>query len=68
MRAQQQQMQQLTAQEMASRSMSASYRRSPSPVRVQPFSTTAIMQLSEKIRTEDQFSTAIPVRMLTPNQ
>ncbi|KOB78100.1 Ecto-NOX disulfide-thiol exchanger 1 [Operophtera brumata] len=59
-RAQQQQMQQLSAQEMASRSMSASYRRSPSPVRVQPFSTTAIVQLSEKIKSEELFANSIP--------
>lgn len=62
MRAQQQQLQQLTAQEMASRCMSASYRRSPSPVRVQPFSTSGIMQLAEKIKNEEYFASSIPVR------
>ncbi|KAL0822624.1 hypothetical protein ABMA28_004657 [Loxostege sticticalis] len=61
MRVQQQQMQQLTAQqEMASRSMAASYRRSPSPARIQPFSNPAMVQLVEKIKNEEHFASALP--------
>lgn len=57
-------MQQLSAQEVASRSMTASYRRSPSPVRAQPYSTTAVVQLAEKIKNEEHFANAIPVSFL----
>lgn len=65
MRVQQQQMQQLTAQqEMASRSMAASYRRSPSPARIQPFSNPAMVQLVEKIKNEEHFASALPVSKL----
>lgn len=38
-----------------------SARRSPSPARVQPFSNAAIGQLSEKIKSEEQFYTSLPV-------
>lgn len=63
MRVQQAQMQQLSAQqEMATRSLSvSSYRRSPSPLRVQPFSSTAMLQLGEKIKNEEHFANALPV-------
>ncbi|XP_075978640.1 ecto-NOX disulfide-thiol exchanger 2-like isoform X2 [Anticarsia gemmatalis] len=60
LRVQQQQMQQLNAQqEMVSRTM-GSYRRSPSPTRVQPFSNASMVQLSEKIKSEENFSTSLP--------
>lgn len=60
LRAQQAQMQQLTAQqELANRSI-ASYRRSPSPVRIQPFSNAAIVQLVEKIKNEEHFPNTLP--------
>ncbi|XP_059053730.1 ecto-NOX disulfide-thiol exchanger 2-like [Achroia grisella] len=61
LRAQQAQMQQLTAQqELATRSVAAPYRRSPSPVRIQPFSNAAIVQLVEKIKNEEHFSNTLP--------
>ncbi|KAI5645453.1 RNA recognition motif domain-containing protein [Phthorimaea operculella] len=57
-RAQEQQMQQLTAQQQAlSRTM---YRRSPSPVRIQPFSNPAMVQLIEKIKNEEHFASTLP--------
>ncbi|XP_068618201.1 ecto-NOX disulfide-thiol exchanger 1-like isoform X2 [Battus philenor] len=34
--------------------------RSPSPMRIQPFSNAAIVQLSEKIKSEEQFSNSLP--------
>lgn len=49
---------------MASRSMAASYRRSPSPVRIQPFSNAAIVQLIEKIKNEEHFAGALPVSLV----
>ncbi|KAJ2944302.1 hypothetical protein O0L34_g18288 [Tuta absoluta] len=57
-RAQEQQMQQLTAQQQAlSRTM---FRRSPSPARIQPFSNPAMVQLIEKIKSEEQFASTLP--------
>ncbi|XP_028178561.1 ecto-NOX disulfide-thiol exchanger 2-like [Ostrinia furnacalis] len=47
-------------QDMASRSMAASYRRSPSPIRIQPFSNPAMVQLVEKIKNEEHFASALP--------
>lgn len=66
LRVQQQQMEHLNAQqEMVNRSMSMStYIRSPSPVRLQPFSNAAMVQLSEKIKSEEQFSSSLPVRKI----
>lgn len=64
MRIQHQQMQQMSAQqqEMSTQSASsASYPRSPSPVRVQIYSNNAVMQLYEKIKSEENFASAIPV-------
>lgn len=53
------QQQQLHAQqEIANRNIS-SYKRSPSPIRVQPFSNAAMLQLSEKIKSEEQFPDAV---------
>ncbi|GBP15415.1 Ecto-NOX disulfide-thiol exchanger 2 [Eumeta japonica] len=63
MRAQQAQLQHLnTQQEMSSRSSSVSHRRSrsPSPLRVQPFSNAMIVQLVEKLKNEEQFSSTLP--------
>ncbi|KAG6442236.1 ecto-NOX disulfide-thiol exchanger 2 isoform X2 [Manduca sexta] len=61
-RAQQAQIEQLSAQqEIASRSMSYDrLRRSPSPVRIQPFSNVAMLQLGEKIKNEEHFSSSVP--------
>ena len=60
-------MQQLTAQqEIASRSMGAYKQRSPSPIRIQPFSNVAIAQLAEKVKSEDQFSLTLPVSSVPP--
>ncbi|XP_023946149.2 ecto-NOX disulfide-thiol exchanger 2 isoform X2 [Bicyclus anynana] len=60
MRVQQQQMQQqMSVQEnMASRNMN--YRRSPSPVRIQVFSNAAMVQLGEKIKSEEHFASSLP--------
>lgn len=65
MRAQEQQMQQLAAQQQAlgASSRGMGYDRSPSPVRIQPFSNGAILQLAEKIKSEDNFATTLPVRI-----
>ncbi|XP_045495528.1 ecto-NOX disulfide-thiol exchanger 2-like [Colias croceus] len=61
LRMQQQQMQQLTAQQEAiANSHSINYPRSPSPLRIQPFSNAAIVQLAEKIKSEEQFSATLP--------
>ncbi|XP_013190791.1 ecto-NOX disulfide-thiol exchanger 2 isoform X2 [Amyelois transitella] len=64
MRQQQVQMQQLAQQEMARSSLGGglggNYRRSPSPVRIQPFSNAAIVQLNEKIKSEEHFASTIP--------
>ncbi|XP_047503603.1 ecto-NOX disulfide-thiol exchanger 1 isoform X2 [Pieris napi] len=56
----QQQMQQLSAQqELADNSMNFQPR-SPSPVRLQPFSNAAITQLAEKIKSEEAFAPTLP--------
>ncbi|CAG9793810.1 unnamed protein product [Diatraea saccharalis] len=61
LRVQQAQMQQLSAQQELVRSnTSSSYRRSPSPMRIQPFSNAAILQLVEKIKSEEQFANTLP--------
>ncbi|XP_041986220.1 ecto-NOX disulfide-thiol exchanger 2-like [Aricia agestis] len=59
LRVQQQQMQELNAQQEAISRRSHS-RRSPSPLRIQPFSNAAIVQLCEKIKAEDQFANTLP--------
>ncbi|CAH2091238.1 unnamed protein product [Euphydryas editha] len=59
-RLQQQQLQQLTAQQEAIASRNINYRRSPSPVRIQPFSSTAVVQLAEKIKNEEHFASTLP--------
>ncbi|XP_013172515.1 PREDICTED: ecto-NOX disulfide-thiol exchanger 2-like isoform X1 [Papilio xuthus] len=56
-RAQQAQMQ-LTSHPEANRAMT--YKRSPSPVRIQQFTNAAIVQLSEKIKSEEYFSISLP--------
>ncbi|CAG5025606.1 unnamed protein product [Parnassius apollo] len=58
LRAQQAQMQQLTAQQEASCKMN--YRRSPLPIRIQPFSNAAVVQLAEKIKNEEHFASSLP--------
>lgn len=65
MRAQEQQMQQLAAQQQAlgASSRSLVFDRSPSPVRIQPFSNGAIVQLAEKIKSEENFASTLPVRI-----
>ncbi|VVC90884.1 unnamed protein product [Leptidea sinapis] len=61
LRMQQQQMQQLNAQQEAlTTTRNMSYNHSPSPPRVQPFCTSAVMQISEKIKSEDQFAATLP--------
>ncbi|XP_026316825.1 ecto-NOX disulfide-thiol exchanger 2 [Hyposmocoma kahamanoa] len=62
LRAQEQQMQQLAAQQQAlgASSRGMTFERSPSPVRIQPFSNGAILQLAEKIKSEDNFATTLP--------
>ncbi|CAH2981264.1 unnamed protein product [Chilo suppressalis] len=61
LRVQQAQMQQLSAQqELVHSSSRSSYRRSPSPVRIQPFSNAAILQLVEKIKNEEHFASTLP--------
>ncbi|XP_053606436.1 ecto-NOX disulfide-thiol exchanger 2-like [Plodia interpunctella] len=63
LRQQQAQMQQLAQQEMATRTLGGlggGFRRSPSPVRIQPFSNAAIVQLNEKIKSEEHFASTIP--------
>ncbi|XP_032520574.2 ecto-NOX disulfide-thiol exchanger 2-like isoform X2 [Danaus plexippus] len=60
LRVQQQQMQQMSAQHEAMSNRNATYRRSPSPLRIQPFSATAIVQLTEKIKSEEHFATTLP--------
>ncbi|XP_063892879.1 ecto-NOX disulfide-thiol exchanger 2 [Helicoverpa armigera] len=65
LRAQQVQMQHLNAQqEMASRSISSygsdTRRRTPSPSRIQPYSNAAMVQLAEKLKNEEHFSTTLP--------
>lgn len=67
MRLQQQQIQQLTAQQEAIASRNMNYRRSPSPVRIQPFSNTAVVQLAEKIKSEEHFANTLPVSAETKN-
>lgn len=59
---QQQQLQQLSAQHeaLASTRGSGSYRRTPSPVRIQPYSS-AVIQLAEKIKNEEHFANTLPV-------
>lgn len=61
LRVQQAQMQQLNAQQEILNSTNE-YRQSPSPVRIQPYSNPAMVQLSEKIKSEEHFSSALPVR------
>lgn len=64
MRAQEQQMQQLAAQQQAlGASRGMGFDRSPSPVRIQPFSNGAIVQLAEKIKSEENFAATLPVRI-----
>lgn len=65
MRAQELQMQQLAAQQQAlgASSRGMGFDRSPSPVKIQPFSNGAIVQLAEKIKSEDNFATTLPVRI-----
>lgn len=63
LRVQQQQMQQLSAQQEAMASRNMNYRRSPSPVRIQPFSNAAVVQLAEKIKSEEHFPTTLPVNI-----
>lgn len=62
MRAQEQQMQQLAAQQQAlgASSRGMGFDRSPSPVRIQPFSNGAIVQLAEKIKSEENFASTLP--------
>ncbi|KAM3966308.1 ecto-NOX disulfide-thiol exchanger 1 [Aphomia sociella] len=62
LRAQQAQMQQLTAQqELASRNIGMPYRRSPSPI-IQPFSNAQMIdQLVENIKNEEHFSSSLPI-------
>ncbi|XP_037869835.1 ecto-NOX disulfide-thiol exchanger 2 isoform X1 [Bombyx mori] len=59
LRVQQAQMQQLNAQQEILNSTNE-YRQSPSPVRIQPYSNPAMVQLSEKIKSEEHFSSALP--------
>lgn len=61
MRAQQAQMQQLNAQNEISNRATTTYRRSPSPIRIQPFSNAALVQLAEKLKNEEHFYTTLPV-------
>ncbi|XP_026486988.1 ecto-NOX disulfide-thiol exchanger 2-like [Vanessa tameamea] len=60
LRVQQQQIQQLTAQHEAIASRNMNYHRSPSPVRIQPFSNAAVVQLAEKIKNEEHFPSTLP--------
>ncbi|CAH0584204.1 unnamed protein product [Chrysodeixis includens] len=60
LRAQQAQMQQLNAQQEISNRSATTYRRSPSPVRIQPFSNAALVQLAEKLKNEEHFYTTLP--------
>lgn len=60
MRAQQAQMQQLNAQNEISNRATTTYRRSPSPIRIQPFSNAALVQLAEKLKNEEHFYTTLP--------
>ncbi|KAL4703278.1 hypothetical protein ACJJTC_015410 [Scirpophaga incertulas] len=63
LRAQQAQIaaQQITAQEELARSVvGSSHRRSPSPIKIQPFSNTAMVNLVDKIKSEENFASALP--------
>ncbi|CAK1556189.1 unnamed protein product [Leptosia nina] len=61
LRIQQQQIQQLTVQQEAlANTHNVTYPRSPSPVRIQPFSNAAITQLAEKIKSESAFALTLP--------
>ncbi|XP_049874415.1 ecto-NOX disulfide-thiol exchanger 2 isoform X2 [Pectinophora gossypiella] len=62
MRAQEQQLHQMGAQQQAlvSRNMYSGRHRSPSPMRLQPFSNAAIVQLAEKIKSEENFLESLP--------
>jgi hypothetical protein len=44
--------------------MGTNFRRSPSPVRVQPYSNAAMVQLVEKIKNEEQFASTLPVSLM----
>ncbi|XP_039755642.1 ecto-NOX disulfide-thiol exchanger 2-like isoform X2 [Pararge aegeria] len=59
-RVQQQQMQQLTAQQEAIACQSMNFCRSPSPLRIQLFSNAAMVQLAEKIKSEEHFANTLP--------
>lgn len=54
-------MMEMSAQQEALATRHSNYRRSPSPLRIQPFSNAAIAQLAEKVKSEEQFSTTLPV-------
>lgn len=61
LRLQQAQMQHMNSeQDTANRNAGTPYRRSPSPPRVQLFSNAAMVQLAEKIKNEEQFSSTVP--------
>lgn len=65
MRAQQAQIQQLNAQSDISNRAATTYIRSPSPIRIQPFSNAALVQLAEKLKNEEHFYTTLPVSICT---